>query len=323
MQLENEALKLTTDYNTYAEAAMEVYKFLNQETFQAFSTIDLFKTTLDALFTAHKQTPVVKYTPAKQPIFVNNNKVLVCCSGGLDSVYQALFLRYSGFDVTLFHVDNINKYTNGQEKKVFLEFAEKFNFSYFMPKVSAVTSGEYKKFWQENSFKNFLIYSMAVDYMLANNICFLSSGDDLRLDIAHSVCGTNTSDCKELTIAFMKTFGINFIPLNSATNKAQRLKFLYDKDAGDYYISCVGPGRLIQTQHNRYENKYGIKLDKWCCTSCRKCCMHILLNKYYNNQAIPEELEEHCWNKLAIGADNIYFDKSIPLEKRIKNLIDY
>ena len=326
MTLENEAAKLQVESNTYAEAALNVYKYLNKEHFKEFETISLFEPVLNLIFKCHDQRPNVRYVYKDAPKFSeDDDKVLVCCSSGLDSVYQALTLRDVGRDVTLMHLNGANFYSNGQEYKAFKEFADRFHFKTYEPKISPKHTGEYKKFWAENSFKDFLIYCVAIDYMLGHGIRYLSSGDDLRLSIKDQVTGVNTGDARELTVAFMESFNAAFIPVDATVDKAKRLAFLEEKGARDYYLSCVGPGRLIRSQRKRYEAKFGVKLDKWCCCSCRKCCMHLLLDHYYNNKKLPQELIDRCWDKLGDprSADYVFFNKSIPLEQRIKNLISY
>lgn len=327
MQIKNEAIELfLPELSTakYTCLAANIYKYTNQKDFQNFSTSSLYKPVLSELFKAHNQSPLINYEHELPPNFIKNNKVLLCCSGGLDSVYQALYLK-PNFDVILLHLANANAYTNAQEEKAFIDFAEKFNFKYIMPKISAKHNTEYKKYWQENSFKNFLIYSIAVDYMLEYGIHFLSSGDDLRLSIINQAVGVNTGDCRELTEAFLKAFNISFLPVDSTVHKAKRLAFLDKFGARDYYNSCVGPGRLIRIQNERYSHKFNQHLDKWNCCSCRKCCMHILLDHYYNSIQVSKELEERCWEILGNkkSADFVFFDTKLPLSVRINNLINY
>lgn len=322
--LENEAAKLYVENDVYSKYALDVYKYLNKAQFEDFSTIDLFEPVLKLILECHKQHPEISFKAAKKPSFVkDDNRVLLCCSGGLDSVYQALRLRELGYDVILMHLNGANFYENGQAHKVFESFAEKFSFDAYEPKISPKHKGEYKKAWQENSFKDFLIYSIAIDYMIKHNIRYLSSGDDLRLEMKDQVTGVNTGDARQLTEAFINAFGIEFLPVDRNIDKAQRLAYLDRFGARDYYLSCVGPGRLIRSQHERYEKKFGVKTDKWCCFSCRKCCFHLLADHYFNGKPLPQELINRCWDKMAVGADAAFFGKHLDLQTRIKNLRDY
>lgn len=323
MILSNEAAKLETSCNIYTKYALDCYKYFNKEVFEDFNTISLFSGYIEQLCKAHNQYPKISYTKVDKPTFQRNNKVLLCFSGGLDSVYQAFKLREQNYEVILFHINNLNYYTNGKEYEVVNDFANKYNFELITAKITPIRKLGYKKYWNENSFKNCLIYTMAIDLMLTHGIGNLSSGDDLRLSVSDHLIGTNTGDCKELTTAFIKDFGVTFIPVDQNINKAERLKYLYENDAKDFYNSCVVPGRLTRTLNIKYSEKFNIKFDKWNCVTCRKCCMHILLNHYYNDVFYPQELIDRCWDKVSVGADNIFFDKSIPLEVRIKNLIEY
>lgn len=323
MLLSNEAAKIETLCNIYTKDALDCYKYFNKEVFEDFETISLFSGYIKQLCIAHNQFPTILYRDVNKPTFVKNNKVLLCFSGGLDSVYQALKLREQNYEVILFHIINLNYYTNGKEKEVVQEFAKEYNFELITAKISPIHKSEYKKHWNENSFKNCLIYSMAIDHMLSYGIGNLSSGDDLRLSIKDHLVGTNTGDCYELTKALINDFGVSFIPVDGNINKAERLKYVYEKGANNLYNSCVGPGRLITMLNTKYSKFYNINTDKWNCLTCRKCCMHILLNYYYNGFKYPEELIERCWDKVSIGADNVFFDKSIPLDIKIKNLIKY
>ena len=265
-----------------------------------------------------------------EPIELPNSMVvLLAFSGGLDSVYQALKLRDRGYAVRLFHVKNMNFYSNGQEYKAAKNFAKDFSFELIEASMSPIKdAGEYKKYWKENPFKNEVFYSMMLDYAAENGINNISSGDDLRLQIEDAVPDTNFSDIGEFTSLFMEGASevyknFHFLPIIKA-NKAERLKFLKEKNALDYYYSCVGAGRLQMFLNKKNSAKYGVKLDKLSCgCSCRKDSFHILLKYYFLNEVYPQEFIDKCWDCIAKGADAVFFNKSIPLEKRIQNLIDY
>lgn len=321
--IENEAIKIEFEVeNDLIRNAANIYKYCNTERFNRGEVFSCFANTLNMIAKAHKQKEFTNIRKIELSKMKENKKVLVLFSAGLDSVYQAVNLRDKGYDVTLFHMCNQNKYTNGQEEKVAKLFAKKYNFPIVYGRFSSVLNGKYVKFWQENSWKNFLLYTIARSYCLKNEIGNISSGDDLRLSINDAVVGTNLSDSKELTLTFMKDMNINFIPCDG--DKESRLKFIFDNNLEDDFYSCVGPGRTNQYWHNYNIKKYRTEVEQYNCCACRKCAMHLLLRKYYlHNIELLEEFESKLWKKLSIGADNVFFDLSIPLEKRVQNLKAY
>ena len=328
MKYTNEALSIDFPImNELIGNACDIYKYCNTQIFNYGDVFPCFAPTLKIICNAHKQEFKFNKTwPNSFPSLQlkkmeQNKKVLVLFSGGLDSIYQAMKLREEGYSVSLFHMKNQNKYTNGQEVKVSKAFAEKYNFPIVYGDFKA-SNGEYKKFWQENSWKNFLLYTLAYSYCIENEIGNISSGDDLRLSINDAVVGTNLSDSRELTLRFMEDMKINFIPCSG--DKESRLKYIFDHNLEDDYYSCVSPGRMNQYWHNMFSSKLNVNVEKYNCCICRKCAMHLLLRKYYlHNIDINSESEKYLWERLSIGADNAFFDLSIPLETRIKNLKDY
>ena len=322
MIIENDSVKITSNFDLfYTVNGIEIYNAFNRHTFLDVTCLDIWKDCCEFICKSYNQSPDID-TITTSPKFVENkNKVVVAFSGGLDSVYQSFILREKGYDVTLLHVANMNRYTNGQEVKVAKEFAEKFNFPIEIVKFSAKPS---VKEWNENPFKTSLCYCLCLDYCLTHYINMISSGDDMRLMFRDCSLNDNFGDCREVTELFFKNLpDIRYIPVDDTKNKAIRLAYLKEKGARDYYYSTVSPGRLVQKLHKLNEKKFGVKLDKWCGGSCRKDVFHCLLSYYYNNVYYPPEFIEHCWNKISIGADEVFFSKKLPLEKRIKNLIDY
>ena len=342
MKYKNESGIIELDCNLHlSKYALDIYKEFNPKEFNLNFNIPLiYSSIVNMIGERHEQKINTSFFPLVLPKIENNNKVLLAISGGLDSVYQLLYLRYKGYDITLFHIKNLNFYTNGQEFKVVNEISKRFNLPLIIAEFKQNTKkGDYKKYWKENSFKNTLFYSMMVDYCIENDIQNISSGDDLRLDIKDTIPGTNVSDARQITISFftMLNNGIEFIPIpndipintsgikqeEGNIHKGLRLKELKNNNLLDDFYSCVNPGRLNQYNHNRIEEKYNVKLEKYNCGVCRKCAFHSLLRHYYLNQRMPEEFIEFCWNKIANGADYEFFKPSLPLEQRITNLFNY
>lgn len=324
MEIISNAGKLSSDFNIsrFSKYALDIYSSINHEIFDTDIKAPFYwKDCVEIIVNKYGQnSKVSRFNESIDYIDLDDNRVVIAFSGGLDSCYQALKLREEGYDVILLHICNLNKYTNGQEKKVVLNFAKRFNFSLELVNFKATPKDKY---WPENSFKTALCYAVCMDYCIENGIKNISSGDDLRLSIDDTVIDLNLGDCYQITEAVFKDLPFNFIPIE-VQDKISRLTFLDKYDARDYYYSCVAAGRLNQYLHNKYEEKYNIKLDKYSCgCGCRKDAMHCLQLHYFNGVDYPQEFIDRCWKIMAKGADEPFFGKDIELEKRIQNLVDY
>ena len=327
----NEAGRIEYNYrNILTEQAWDIYKEFNQQHFSKCACFKSFINCISGIAFAHGESITIKELDNPSYVKTSENKrVLLACSGGLDSIYQAFSLRDDGYDVILFHCANMNYYTNGRELKTVNAFANKHGFSLVIVKQVSnfAKNNPYKKFWQENSWKDMLFYSMMFDYCAENDIHYISSGDDLRLDIKDALVGTNLSDARQLTELFLSGMyeisNIKFIPVDRNIHKGLRLKKLIENNALDDFYSCVNPGKFNKSNHKRIENKFGVKLEANNCGVCRKCAFHSLLRHYYLGEEYSKEFINFCWDKIAIGADNIFFNKNLPLETRIQNLYDY
>lgn len=311
----NEALKIYDKINV-----SDAWDFSNELVLKQFASVlehlgsdGLIVNKLKDFKAGIEKDFVISVTP-------NKKKVCLAFSGGLDSVYQALYLKEQGYDVYLLHIANLNAYTNGQELKITKAFAEKFNFPLEIIKFHKTG----KKIWQENPFKDFLIYSACIDWCISNECNIISSGDDMRLSIEDSIFETNVSDSKELTSIFFDSFkDVHFIPVDASITKDKRLNYLEKFNARDYYDSCVGPGRLTKYLHNKYENQYNVKLDAYNCASCRKCCSHIWYDYVFNGKQYPVELLDRAWKKMSIGADEKFFKGKETFEEKKQALLNY
>lgn len=258
----------------------------------------------------------------------SGNDVVVCYSGGLDSLFQAITLKDNGYNVHLLHVKGINTYENGNSAIAAREAAEYMGIDYHEVKIKKVRDGEYKQAFPENPVKNQLIAAIAVDLCLCNGWSNISLGDDKTRLLDNVVLGVNLTDAKELGDAFEAAMneatGITFLSIDDTITKPYRLEKVYSRGTANHYYSCVAAGRFNQYYHTKQEEKYGVKLAKYNCGSmCRKCALHNLIAYYYLCQDFPKEFVDACWKRLwdnSYSVNDDLFAKHIPLEERIKNL---
>ena len=312
-----------------------IYENFNQEHFDTtFKTYKCFKRIVSRVYDFHKQSCTLKTKKYETfEVHTDSNKVVLGFSGGLDSCYQAFYLRKLGYDVILYFVKNINSYENGQAYKAGVEFADKYNFKLVEANYAKNSNKDNPKrqYWNENPVKNQLILAMMCDYCIDNKIKYISLGDDYGLSIENATLGVNLTDAKQITKAFLKGLdeltnsSFTFIKANRKIDKGKRLKLFKKNGCLDVYYSCLSPGRFNHTWHLNNQFKYNVRLPKNNCGCCKKCVMHWLMLRYLNLTAENEEFEEHCWKILSEKKHNAYCHifSGNNREENIRRLYEY
>jgi hypothetical protein len=189
-------------------------------------------------------------------------------------------------------------------------------------------SNPYKQFWAENPIKNQMGFALMLDYCIAKGYSIISAGDALTLGLNTRTLGVNLTDCNEVTEKFLDGMkssvkGLTFIP--TKTTKFKKLEKLHSLKMLDNYYPCLNAGRFNQSLHKKFEHKFNVTIPKCLCGYCRKCVNSILMLHYGNLIRYPDEVIQHCWDKMCPDNKNqntasYEYGKDIPLEKRIKNL---
>lgn len=293
-----------------------IYENFNQKHFDVkFKVYKCFKKLVRKVYNFHEQECVLKIKNyEKIKVQSKSNKVVLGFSGGLDSCYQAFYLRRLGYEVVLYFVKNINSYENGQAYKYGLEFANKYGFKFVEANFVKNSSKDNPKrqYWNENPVKNQLIMSMMCDYCIDHKIKYISLGDDFGLSIENATLGVNLTDAKQITKAFLKGISrltdnsFEFIKADRNIDKGKRLKLFKKNGCLNVYYSCLSPGRFNKSWRNKNVIKYKVDLPKNNCGSCKKCVMHWLMLRYLNLTKENKDFEEHCWNILSSKHNNAY-----------------
>ena len=272
----------------------------------------------------------------------DTNDVVLAFSGGLDSCYQALRLRESGYTVHLFHVKGVNAYEGGVQVKAVEEFARRTGMDLIYAtwkRKGTRETNKYYQTWGDNAIKNQLIEAIMADLCAERGWNKFSLGDDESISVYDSDAklGINITDCKETQRLFLDGLrlmcdGFEYIGINRGehstdANKYSRLALLDEYGCTDAYYSCVGSGRFNQYNHDVCERKYGIHLHKYNCGCyCTKCAIHNLLLHYVGHVDFPVDFVLACWERLwktRFGNFDGLFGKDVPLDERVKNLLTY
>lgn len=287
-----------------------------------------FKQKYDSISSIQLEKHVIKET--------NSKDVILGFSAGLDSVFQAIYLKNAGYNVHLFFARNINTYENGLGWKYAQIIAKKLDLDFISMRVvknldKDLKFNPYKQIWPENPMKNQLILSVMSDICLERNWKYLSLGDDFDLTLDKAVLGVNLTDAREVTQTYLSGLrnyipNLEFIKIPDGYDKGLRLKTIIDYNLQDDYYSCVTSGRFNKSFRNHTQNKFNVQLFGNNCGKCRKCCMHNLILHYLKIKTFPENYINYCWEKIYSSgkrADYEFFKPELPLETRIKNLFSY
>ena len=272
----------------------------------------------------------VNFTPIDIPGRVaqvpKNNKVMVGLSGGLDSVYLMHRLIEQGYDVTAVHIAGLNREYAKHEEKAAAAAAKRagarfMKFTVFPPKQA----------FPDNPWKNQLILSIMLENGAKIGIYRYAVGSDWTTPLSEAVVGFTITDSVEVYREYWN--GVQqrfpqaelvFIPDN--VKKYDRLSYLFDRGALEDISSCVAPHRFRQSLHEKNEAKYGIHLLPGRCGSCYKCAMEYILLVEAGRIEKDSAFYEHSWNTLATSKTAHrpdLFAKSLPFERRLKNLLEY
>jgi len=236
----------------------------------------------------------------------NKNNVVVCFSGGKDSLATALKMKKSGKNVFLYHIKGINKSYPDEFMHV-IDLAKKIDMPLFIDEIKQSGVSSFK----ENPIKNQLIASMALDYAILNHIgTTIAFGDFTTDNIYNSQFYESWSDTQEMWDAW--TYCVRkYIPtaeliipfatyndtLDEVSNNIEILKMV---------CGCILPYRFRQTTRNRNEMKYEIDLLPNRCGSCWKCCTEYIFLADKNVVPLNKAFYKHCINFLITKLSSVH-----------------
>lgn len=256
------------------------------------------------------------------------NKIMIGFSSGLDSAYLLHKCKEKGLDVIAFHVSGLNKSFASVEERQAKKIARMAGAKYVEAEFKAP-----KQAFKDNPFKNQLILSMMLDYGVKNDCRLYGLGSDWTTPLGESAVGFTITDSREVNEEYWKgvqesfpSAELVFIP--DCDKKIDRLVYLFDnhRKTLENISSCVTPIRYREHLHKHNETKYGVKLMSGRCGSCYKCSMEYILLCHAGKIEKNEQYLSHCWDVLATSKNSHrpdLFDKSLPKEKRLENLLNY
>ena len=228
----------------------------------------------------------------------NPKNIIVCFSGGKDSIATVLHYKKLGYTVYLYHLRNINKvypkeYENAEK------LADAFHLPLYMETITL--SGNHS--YIEHPLKNMIIANCALQWGIRNNIstkiAFGNYYTALLKDNKFDVCA---GDCRDMWTIYegiirniMPKFKM-YIPLKNVKTTLKALE--NRKDLLSLSCSCMGPYRYREYWKKLNENKYIIKLPENRCGNCWKCALECIYYVEHNVWKYNEEFYKHCLETL-------------------------
>lgn len=242
--------------------------------------------------TVCKQLPAVK-SPHK-----TKKDIIVCFSGGKDSIATVKHFLDNGYNVYLYHLRHINpplydEYIQAEK------LADYWNIPIYVDTVKL--SGNHC--YVEHPMKNYIIANGALQWGIregiTTNIAFgnyttsslamdnfeFCGGDDIEMwDIYNDIISTIIPD-----------FKMNIV----LSNLHETLETVCaDKDLMDMSVSCLGRASMRNYWHEWVKSKFNISIPKHRCGRCYKCCIEYIYMTDHGLQEYSPEYYSYCFNNL-------------------------
>lgn len=226
------------------------------------------------------------------------NSIIVCFSGGKDSI--AVIKRYmlEGYDIHLYHMKGIN-FTLTDEYLACQEFAKLWKLPLHIDEIKLKGHHDYV----EHPMKNMIIANGALNYGIregvGTNIAFGNYTSSTLDSDNFEYCGGDDIEMwqlyEDVISHIIPRFKINLVlnNLNDTLEEVCQYPTLMDMS-----ISCLGRANLRQCKHDWVKNKYGIILPKHRCGQCYKCCIEYIYMADHNLQDYNKSYYEYCLKKL-------------------------
>ena len=228
-----------------------------------------------------------------------DNAVIVCYSGGKDSLAVVRHYQQLGYDVYAYHIKGLNK-TYTDEWKIAVEASKQYGFKLVLDEVGY--RGNHM--WVEHPMKNMIMANMALSWGIANRIttkiavgCFQTAYVDLS---SFAVCGGDSiemwQEYDEIVQRFLPNFQIE-IPLDDG-HAAYRI---IEKEPNmlKYVISCMTPNRFRKLFRERTIRNYTVDLLPNRCGCCWKCALEYIWFADVDVLEYNEKYYIHCLEVLA------------------------
>ena len=220
--------------------------------------------------------------------------IVLCFSGGKDSVATALLYQQHGYDVYLYHLRGINQ-TYHDEWKSAEALADLMGLPLFIDSIKLHGQHDYT----EHPMKNMIIASCALQWAIDNNkgidIAFGNYSTSSVDDDPFRVCG---GDDQEMWRAYERIVHRSIPGVKIHTplhNIDESLEIIGENmELLPHIKSCIGPYRYREYLHKQNAVKFGVGLLPHRCGSCWKDAVEYIYFTDHGQLMYNAGFYKHC-----------------------------
>lgn len=240
------------------------------------------------------------YAPINLPKY-SDKDVVLCFSGGKDSIATLQKLQAQGYNVYLYYLRGVNAVYDEQYRVI--DLAKEFDCEYFIDEVSL--SGYHD--WIEHPMKNMIIANYAIQYGIRHGIgTKIAFGNylDSTLEVDNfAFCGGDDIEMWRAYEKIIQRIIPDFHIILCLNNLGETLDVVCkDSKLLNLSQSCIGRAGLRKYNQNRIEKKYGIILPRNRCGTCYKCAVEYVYMADHKLTEYQPDYYKHC---IALLAKNL------------------
>ena len=244
---------------------------------------------------------------------VPNNNLILCFSGGKDSIASALKYKEMGYNIYLYYMKHVNQ-SLGDEWKCAIECADELKLPLYFDEISLI--GHHC--WMEHPMKNMLIANGALSYGIRNHIgTHIAFGNYKTSELWENAFDRCAGDCVDMWEAYediVSRIIPNFKIDINLENMGETLDIVCDKpNILNRSVSCLCRHSLRQYRHDWVLNKFGVDLPQHRCGSCYKCAVEYIYMADHRLIEFNEDYYKYCVGQLSkvMTAEEVPFGSAV------------
>lgn len=227
-----------------------------------------------------------------------NPNVIVCFSGGKDSIATALHYKQIGCNVYLYYLKHVNV-SLGDEFKIAQDCADYLGLPLFVDDLSVHGLHDY----MEHPMKNMIIANGALQYGIRNHIgtriAFGNYRESLLEDNPFDRCAGDCIDMWDKYNVIIQRVIKGFEIEVFLKNLNQTLEIITPhKDLLNRSLSCLCRHSLRSYRHKWVHDKFNVDLPTHRCGSCYKCCVEYIYMTDHDLIEFNRDYYKYCINQL-------------------------